>query len=136
MNEHDTMDKKIESLADFGDIAMPEHLHGKIMKRVFLAGYGKYLFFTGSILVLNLGVLGMDLYRTFSRADASLALRSLRQGFAFSPSYIGSAISTLYSMLPLQSIIATALTVVLSAYIAVVFVRIYRNPHGVKILKA
>ncbi len=117
------------------DIPMPSHLHGRIMKRVFLAGYGKYLAFSGSILALNLGVLGMDLYRTFASENAASALRSLKETFSMTPSYFASAASTIYSLLPLQSLVATALTVALSTYIAVVFVRIYRNPAGIKLLR-
>ncbi|MBX4209441.1 hypothetical protein KW799_02005 [Candidatus Parcubacteria bacterium] len=126
------LDMRIESLLEE---PMPSHLHAKIMKRVFLAGYGKYLAFSASILLLNLGVLGLDLYRTFTSVGVAGALKTLREGFAVSPAYFASAVSTLYGVLPLQSIVATGFTVALSAYIAVIFVRVYRNPHGVRILK-
>lgn len=114
---------------------MPERLHGKIMKRVFLAGYGKYLAFSGAILCLNLSVLSFDLYRALTTADATKALEGLRATFAMTPAYFSSAISALYRILPLQSILATLFTIIVSAYITTIFVRVYRNPHGIKILK-
>lgn len=117
------------------DIPMPSHIHARIMKRVFLAGYGKYLAFSGGILALNLGVLGLDLYRTFTSNGAANALKGLKETFALTPSYFASAASTIYSLLPLQSILATGLTVALSTYIAIVFVRIYKNPAGIKLLR-
>lgn len=132
MNVESHIDPKIEALTD---VPMPPHLHGKIMRRVFLAGYGKYLIFSTSILLLNLSVLVLDLYRALSTASAEKALQGLKETFAVTPVYFASVASTLYSILPLQSIIATAFTVALSAYIAVVFVRIYRNPQGVRLLK-
>ena len=117
------------------DIPMPSHLHARIMKRVFLAGYGKYLAFSSSILALNLGVLGLDLYRAFSKEGAEQALQSLKDTFAMTPAYFASAAQTIYGILPLQSIIATAFTVALSTYIAVIFVKIYRNPAGIRLLR-
>ena len=117
------------------DIPMPSHLHARIMKRVFLAGYGKYLAFSGSILALNLGVLGLDLYRALSARGAAETLRSLKDAFALTPAYLASAAQAMYGLLPLQSIVATALTVALSTYIAVIFFKIYKNPAGIRLLR-
>lgn len=135
MNEFDTIEAAMEQMA-LADEPMPERVHGKIMKRVFLAGYGKYLAFSGAILLLNLGVLSLDLYRAFMNGEVMKALQGLRESFSFSPSYLASALGTLYGVLPVSSIIATAFTLGLTVYIANVFVKVYRNPHGVKILRS
>ncbi|MDE1875007.1 MAG: hypothetical protein KGH68_03000 [Patescibacteria group bacterium] len=131
MNERETIQKTMNDI----DEPMPARVHAQIMRRVFLAGYGKYLIFSASILLLNLGVLGLDLYRSLTSENAVAALSALRTGFAMTPAYLAAAIGTLYSILPFSSIVATALTAALSGYIAVVFVRVYRNPQGVQLLK-
>ncbi|HVU06687.1 MAG TPA: hypothetical protein VHE10_02785 [Candidatus Paceibacterota bacterium] len=130
--EYKLTDAMIEALPEE---PMPAHLHGRIMKRVFLAGYGKYLAFSTAVLCLNLSVLSVDIYRALSNASAEAALKTLRNTFAMTPAYFASALETFWTILPLQSIAATFFTIAVSAYITVVFVRVYRNPHGVKILK-
>lgn len=130
MNEDLKMiDPRIETLPEED---MPTHLHAKIMRSVFLAGYGKYLYTAAAVACLNLGVLGMELYRTFSTADAWSAVRSLKDSFALSPSYFSLAADTLYRLLPLQSLVAAGFALVISTYIAVAFVRLYRNPAALK----
>ena len=127
--------KNLNNLENIGDLPMPAHLHARIMKRVFFAGYGKYLAFSAIILAMNVGVLGMDLYRAFTADKASLALKGLRDGFAMTPSYFAAAARSIYDIVPVQSMVATALAIALSTYIAILFVRIYRNPQGIRLLR-
>src|SRR6185369_9553700 len=96
---------------------------------------GKYLAFSAIILAMNVGVLGMDLYRAFTADKASLALKGLRDGFAMTPSYFAAAARSIYDIVPVQSMVATALAIALSTYIAILFVRIYRNPQGIRLLR-
>jgi hypothetical protein len=58
------------SLKSLPEADFPERLHGKIMKRVFFAGYGKYLYASTAILFLNLGVLSREIWRTVSELQA------------------------------------------------------------------
>lgn len=113
---------------------MPPHIHARIMKRVFFAEYGKYLIFSSGILAINLCVLGIDLYRAFSSEGALKALKNLGDSFALTPSYLASAASTIYGILPFQSLVASALAIAFAIYITTVFMKIYRNPEGIKLV--
>ena len=118
------------------DIPMPRDLHSKIMKRVFIAGYGKYLYLSASILFVNLGVLGLELYRKLAEIDLAPVLRGLSESFAPTPAYIQSTIATLYDVLPMQSILATGITATLCAYMAYLFVKFHRDPQSVGIFRS
>lgn len=100
------------------DEPIPAHLHGKIMKRVFLAGYGKYLYLSAGVLFLNLSVLASQLWRVLSHPESVQALKSLFG--KFDP-------ATLTAIMPVESLVATALSATISAYLTFVFVRLYRD---------
>lgn len=73
------------SLNSIPEAEYPAHLHGRIMKRVFFAGYGRYLFLSSGVLFLNLGVLGHDLWRTAMEIQTpDVILR----GLAVLPTYV------------------------------------------------
>jgi hypothetical protein len=130
------MNEQTNQKLHISDIPMPSRVHAKIMRRVFLAGYGKYLALLSGILALNLSVLGTDLYRAFTTDTASNALKALRQSFVVTPSYLASAAHTLYSIIPAQSLIAITLTLTFSVFITVMFVKIYKNPTNAKLFKS
>lgn len=84
-------DPSLESLpeADF-----PERLHGQIMKRVFFAGYGRYLYLSSGVLFLNLGVLGRELWRTAMEMNLpSVETSAFFKGFALLPTHVFVALA-------------------------------------------
>ncbi|MBI5134264.1 MAG: hypothetical protein HZA81_02665 [Candidatus Taylorbacteria bacterium] len=105
-------------VASLADEPLPSHLHGKIMKRVFLAGYGKYLYLSAGVLFLNLSVLGSQLWRVFAHPQNLAALKSLFG--KFDP-------SVLTTIMPVESLVATALSTTISAYLTFVFIKLYRD---------
>jgi hypothetical protein len=113
------------------DVPMPRDLHSKIMKRVFIAGYGKYLYLSTSILFVNFGVLGVELYRKLAEVRFGSVVRNLIEGFTPSAAYMQDSLATLYSVLPMQSVLATGITACLCAYMASLFVRFHRDPASV-----
>lgn len=105
-------------VSTLADEPVPARLHGKIMKRVFMAGYGKYLYLSAGVLFLNLSVLGSQLWRVFAHPDRVAALRSLFS--KFDP-------SVLATVMPIESLVATGLSATISAYLTFVFVKLYRD---------
>ncbi len=120
-----------DRIKDLEDMPMPKELHAKIMKRVFIASYGKYLYLATAILFVNLTVLSMDLYRRLVELDVAKTVDTLVSDFAFSVTYLQSALSTLYTGLPVQSILATGVTAALCAYMTHLFVKLHRNPQSI-----
>lgn len=97
------------------EIPFPRHLHGKIMKRVFFAGYGRYFYLTAGVLFLNIVMLGVNLY--YAMKDMKLIALSVDSFSA----------RNLYEILPLGSIISTALIAGLCAYLALVCIKASRG---------
>lgn len=112
------------------DVPMPRDLHSKIMKRVFVASYGKYLFAATTILFVNFMVLSVELYRRIKEVHVEEMVQTLSQNLSFSPSYVSHAALTLYNALPVQSIVATTVTASLCAYMTLVIIRFNRNPRS------
>lgn len=100
------------------EMEMPKDLHAKIMKRVFIAGYGRYLYLSSAVLFVNLGVLSFELYRKLVSIDYAKLGESLSESFSW---------STLYATLPVQTMIATAITAALCAYMANLFMKLHNN---------
>jgi hypothetical protein len=123
-----TFDFRVDNLPDE---PIPRDLHAKIMKRVFIAGYGKYLYLSTGILFTNLAVLGAELYRKLSEIEIAETVRAAAGQFAFTPGYIQSAIGSLYDVLPVQSIVATSITACLCAYMSYLFVKFHRDPQSI-----
>ncbi len=117
------------------DVPLPRDLHSKIMKRVFVASYGKYLFAATTILFVNLGVLSVELYRRISDVNFKEMAETLSQNIAFSPAYIGHATQTLYAALPVQSIFATLVTAALCTYMTFVILKFYKDPRSVGLFR-
>jgi hypothetical protein len=112
MNNHYSMNtvhkSKVDpSLASLPEAEFPSHLHGQIMKRVFFAGYGKYLYLSTGVLFLNLGVLGRELWRT---------LKSM----SFDASFITDAV-------PLHAFILLGVTAAATVYAFHMIWRLYRE---------
>jgi hypothetical protein len=118
------------------DIPMPRDLHSKIMKRVFIAGYGKYLYLSTAVLFVNLGVLSVELYRKLAEVRFGSLVKELSASFVPSASYFQSSVSALYEALPLQSVLATSITAALCTYMAFLFVKFHRDPQSVGIFRS
>lgn len=118
------------------DVPMPRDLHSKIMKRVFVASYGKYLFAATTILFVNFGVLSFELYRRISDINYKEMAETLSQNIAFSPEYLAHATQTLYAALPVQSIFATLVTAALCAYMTSVILKFHKNPQSVSLFRS
>jgi hypothetical protein len=118
-------------LSSLREESMPPNLHAKIMKRVFIASYGKYLYLSTGILFTNLAVLGTELYRKLSEIEVSSVVSDVAANFSFSPSYLQSAAHSLYKVLPMQSMAATFLTAALCGYMTLVFMRFRRDPQSI-----
>ena len=116
-----TLEFKKPSLPHLDDELPPRDLHGKIMKRVFLAGYGRYLYMCAGVLLLNLSVLASQLWRIFSRSENLASLRSM-----FSES-TASAFKTFTTVVPVETLIATTLSAFISAYLTYLFIKLYRD---------
>lgn len=112
------------------DVPMPRDLHSKIMKRVFIASYSKYLFAATIILFVNLIVVSIELYRRIKEVQVEEVVKALSQNLAFSPAYVGHAAQTLYAALPVQSIVATLVTAGLCTYMTLVIIRFNKNPRS------
>jgi hypothetical protein len=132
MNRITNIDPQIKSLLDE---PMPRDLHAKIMKRVFIAGYGRYLYLSTAVLFVNLAVLGVELYRRLVELNVAQTFQNLAETFTFSTAYLQLAATTLYNVLPFQSIIATGVTAGLCAYMAYVFVKFHQNPKSIGMFK-
>ena len=100
------------------EMEMPRDLHAKIMKRVFIAGYGRYLYLSSAVLFINLGVLSFELYRRLASVDYAKLGESLSESFAW---------STVYQTLPIQTMIATGITAALCAYMVSLFMKLHNN---------
>jgi len=85
MNKNNTLESVMR---DLSDSPVPPHLHGKIMKRVFFVGYGRYLYACVAILAVNFYML------------ADHAVNSIKQ----------------LHVVPLGTLSATALTAALCGY--------------------
>jgi hypothetical protein len=96
------------------EVEMPRDLHAKIMKRVFIAGYGRYLYLSSAVLFINLGVLSFELYRKL----ASIDYARLSESFTM---------PALYAALPVQTIVATGITAALCAYMVSLFMKLHNN---------
>ncbi len=116
------------------DVPMPRDLHSKIMKRVFVASYGKYLFAATAILFVNFMVLSVELYRRIKEVHVEEMIQALSQNLAFSPSYVSHAAQTLYAALPVQSIVATLVTASLCAYMTLVIIKFNKNPRSMGLI--
>lgn len=100
----DSLDEKIfASFAVSEGEPVPQGLHKKVMRRVFFAGYGKYLVASSSILAFNLAALAVELYRAFLKAPESATV-------------------------PVVTLVATALTTSIAAYVTYRFARAYKSP--------
>lgn len=117
------------------DIPMPRDLHSKIMKRVFIAGYGKYLYLSTAVLFVNFGVLSVELYRKLAEVRFGSVVKSLAESFAPTSAYLQSSLATLYDVLPIQSALATGITAALCGYMAFLFVKFHRDPQSVGIFR-
>jgi hypothetical protein len=96
------------------EVEMPRDLHAKIMKRVFIAGYGRYLYLSSAVLFINLGVLSFELYRKL----ASIDYAQLSESFTM---------PALYAALPVQTMVATGITAALCAYMVSLFMKLHNN---------
>jgi hypothetical protein len=100
------------------EMEMPRDLHAKIMKRVFIAGYGRYLYLSSAVLFINLAVLSFELYRKLASVDYGRLAESLSESFAW---------STVYQTLPIQTMVATGITAALCAYMTSLFMKLHTN---------
>jgi hypothetical protein len=106
----------IETSFRFEELEMPAHLHAKVMKRVFFAGYGRYLYASAAVLVLNLAVLGKEVFRAVREVDMARAVAAADHA-AFS----------IVSALSWDSIVAIGLSALLCAATSIVLGKIYRD---------
>ncbi|HEY9480912.1 MAG TPA: hypothetical protein VIR98_01600 [Candidatus Paceibacterota bacterium] len=113
----------IETSFRIEDREMPAHVHSKVMKRVFFAAYGKYLYASAAVLVLNLAVLGKEVWRALREVDLTRALHPAPQ-------------LSFVSALSWDSIIAVIMSTLLCAATAVVLTKIYRDAKAFGMFRA
>jgi hypothetical protein len=119
MNKHTMIHTKgpdIETSIRFDDVPMPAHLHARVMKRVFFAGYGKYLYASVAVLVLNLAVLGKEIFRASREVDMVRAFHAA-----------DNVALSVVSALSWDSIVAIGLSAMLCAATSIVLGKIYQD---------
>lgn len=100
----DSLDEKIfASFSVTEGEPVPTGLRKKIMRRVFFAGYGKYLVVSSSILVFNLAALAVEVYRALTKASTTTTA-------------------------PVVTMLAMVVTTSIAAYATYRFARAYKNP--------
>jgi hypothetical protein len=80
--------KQVDPLTSIPEADFPTHLHGQIMKRVFFAGYGKYLYLSTGVLFLNLGMLGREVWHTVSELRIHNIDTAMVKGFSAVPMHV------------------------------------------------
>lgn len=110
-----------EIMPEIPEAEIPADLHGKIMKRVFFAGYGRYLYLSTGVLFLNLGVLVRELWRTVAVLRTPDALRSLSETLDL------NLLARVSGELPIHVFIILGITTVATAYALIMIWKLYRE---------
>ncbi len=120
------MNKLENEIKNLPEIELPAQLHGKIMRRVFVRRFHLVFAVIAAVVILNLGLAGWRIGTKITETEAISAFRIVIGGFEPGYDSISDLIEMTADYLPLFSVAAFLINLVLAFYLAVVYLDFHK----------
>ena len=111
------MDNHTKLFACLCDETIPPGLHGSIMRKVFFRHYARFPVPFLMLFFCNIILSGWRVWTKFAEADIFSILHALGESFEWSFSFVSDFITTLFSVLPLFSLLIFLINIAIIAYL-------------------
>ncbi len=121
-------DKLSERIRSLEDAALPEGLHGRIVRRLLFLQFRKPFLVVLGLLAVNLVVSGWHIYARFSEDGTLASTASGLIGFGWDRAYFREAASVLFDLFPVSLLLTFIVNLALVGYLASVVINFRRLP--------
>lgn len=111
------MNNHTKLFTQLADESIPPGLHEKIMRNVVARHYAKFPLPFLILFACNLLVIGWHIWTKLVDAEFFSVARALDDSFEWSFSFLSDAATTLFSILPLYSLLVFSINIALAGYL-------------------